>query len=62
MDVFSEINKELSRVARFIDTKAREVIGTEAVQMFEENFEKQSFNDVAWKDVKRRDSSSAQCH
>ena len=55
---FSEINKELNQIAKFVDVKAKEVIGTEAVKHFQKNFEKQSFDDKPWEDVKRRDSFS----
>lgn len=56
---FSEINKELNRIAKFVDTKAKEVIGSEAVKYYRNSFEKQSFDGKPWKDVKRRDSSSS---
>ena len=56
---FSDINKELERVSKFVNTKAKEVIGTEAVKYFTERFELQKdIHGKAFKEVKRRDSSS----
>jgi phage gpG-like protein len=55
---FNEINKELNRIGRFVKIEMLDIIGTEAVNHFTENFEKQGFDGKKWEDVKRRDSSS----
>lgn len=51
--------KELKRVETFVRKQAATVIGTEAVNHFTENFDKQSFDSKQWKEVKRRDPASS---
>lgn len=55
---FSEIQKYLKRIEHFIQHEVPEIIGTEAVNHFTENFDNQSFDGKSWQDVKRRKSSS----
>ena len=51
--------KELNKIEKVIKKDAPTIIGVEAVNHFSKNFDKQGFDGKKWKDVKRRDSSSA---
>lgn len=55
---FSDINNELNKLKNIIEKDVLDIIGTEAVNHFTENFDNQSFDGEKWKDVKRRDSTS----
>ena len=50
---------QLRRIENVLKKHAPTIIGTEAVNHFTENFDKQSFDGKKWKDVKRRDPSSS---
>lgn len=56
---FSEINKHLNEIGSFVNKRAKEIVAIEAINHFTENFEKQSFEGKKWKDVKRRNPTSA---
>lgn len=55
---FSKIDTKLKRLEQFMQNEAAEIIGTEAVNHFQENFEKQGFDGKKWKEVKRRKPDS----
>ncbi len=56
---FSEINRELNRIANFVNREAKEIIAKEAVDFFTERFDEQKdVHGKPWKEVKRRDSTS----
>lgn len=58
---FSKIERKLRELTRYVKEDLPEVMGVEAVNHFEESFQKQGFTDaglVKWADVERRDAGS----
>jgi len=51
--------KDLKKIETILKKDAAGIIGTEAVNHFSENFEKQGFEGKPWKDVKRRNPQSS---
>ncbi|MDE0471452.1 MAG: phage virion morphogenesis protein [Ekhidna sp.] len=53
-----EFIKDIKKIETIVKKDAATIIGTEAVNHFTENFEKQGFDGEPWKDVKRRNPKS----
>jgi phage gpG-like protein len=62
MKHFDKIISKLNKVERFIQNEALDIIGQEAINHFQDSFQKQGFTDGTlqkWEDVKRRDANSS---
>ena len=54
----TEITAKLDSVKTYIDENVPQVVGVEAINEFNENFEKESFDGKKWQNVKRRELDS----
>lgn len=55
------VRKKLKRLTSYLNRDVYEIVGTEAVNHFQDSFQKQGFTDKTfkpWKDVKRRTAGS----
>lgn len=55
---FRDIHRELDKIRKAIQQDIPEIVGTEAVNHFTENFENQSFDGKDWPEVERRKPTS----
>ena len=59
MSGLKDLEIALKKAESFIKNELPEIIGIEAINEFQENFSKESFDGKPWKNVKRRNPSSS---